>query len=115
MRPEAFEALEVAGVHAHPDDVHLGVKTMQPTDFLDHAQELAQDGRPAWCRSAVSRAYYAAHHAAVDCLYRVEVRTPADGAAHVAAYNALVSIEDDDAVSGAGGDLMTLHGKRNIA
>ena len=33
----------------------------------------------------------------------------------MAAYNALISIEDDDAVSGAGGDLMTLHGKRNIA
>src|SRR4051794_9281928 len=89
---------------------------MLPRDLLDHAQELAEDGRPAWCRSAVSRAYYAAHHTAVTFLFQVGVWTPQDGTAHVAAFNALVSVgEDDTAVSGAGGDLMTLHGKRRIA
>jgi hypothetical protein len=50
----------------------------------------------------------------VDFLYRVGVRVPADGTGHVAAYNALVGIEED-AASGAGGDLMTLHSKRNAA
>jgi hypothetical protein len=85
--------------------------------FLDHAEELAADGRPAWCRSAVSRAYYAAHHQAIDFLFEVGVRTPGGGTAHVAAINALLSIDagTDRPAREAGGDLMTLHGKRNRA
>jgi uncharacterized protein (UPF0332 family) len=89
---------------------------MNVTDFLNHAEEMANDGRPAWCRSAVSRAYYAAHHAAVEFLFRVGVRTPTDGTAHGAAFNALVAINaTDESVKEAGSDLMTLHGKRNRA
>jgi uncharacterized protein (UPF0332 family) len=90
---------------------------MNVSDFLDHAEELANDGRPAWCRSAVSRAYYAAHHAAVDFLFQVGVRTPGGPKRHVAAFNALVAIDvaTDQPVKQAGVDLTTLHGKRNRA
>lgn len=89
---------------------------MTPQAFLDHAEELAQDGRPAYCRSAVSRGYYAAHHAAVSFLFAVGVRTPADGTGHVAAFNSLVGASGIDVeVYKAGGRLMMLHGKRNVA
>lgn len=89
---------------------------MNAHDFLDHAEELARDGRAAWSRSAVSRAYYAAHHAATDFLFRVGVRTPRAGAAHIAAFNALIAVQDTDRlVHQAGDDLMILHEKRNRA
>src|SRR5262245_14571150 len=68
-------------------------RPMNVSDFLDHAEEMANDGRPACCRSAVSRAYYAAHHAAVAFLFQVGVRTPRGPRCHVAAFNALVTID----------------------
>jgi uncharacterized protein (UPF0332 family) len=89
---------------------------MNVSDFLDHADELARDGRPAWCRSAISRAYYAAHHAAGDFLFSVGVRVPASANRHVAAFNALIAIaSSDQTVSDVGGELMALHTKRNRA
>ncbi|MGL4554601.1 MAG: hypothetical protein ACRC33_25840 [Gemmataceae bacterium] len=54
---------------------------------------------------------------AVDFLYQVGVRTPGGGVRNVATFNALVAIDGatDKPVKQAGGDLMTLHGKRNRA
>lgn len=90
---------------------------MNVRTFLHHAEQLANDGRPAWCRSAISRAYYAAHHATVDFLREVGVRTTTGGACHAAAFNALVALDasTNPPVREAGSDLMTLHGKRNRA
>lgn len=89
---------------------------MNPADFQTHAEELVRDGRPANCRSAVSRGYYAAHHATVEILFQVGVRAPKDARCHVAAFNALISASGvDQEFSDAGSDLVDLHGKRNTA
>lgn len=90
---------------------------MNVNDFLDHSEQIANDGRPAWVRSAVSRDYYAAHHAAVGFLFQVGVRTPRGGGCHIAAYNALLGIDPalDLLVREAGKNLMELHRKRNRA
>lgn len=90
---------------------------MTVNDFIHHAEELANDGRPAWCRSAIRCAYYAAHHATVNFLFDVGVRTPSGGQRHAAAFNALIAIDaaTDQPVRQAGSDLSTLHGKRNRA
>jgi hypothetical protein len=84
---------------------------MNVNDFLEHAQGLAEDGRPAWCRSAVSRAYYAAHHAAVDFLFRAGVVTPGGGERHRAAVDPSI----DHPIHTAAIDLRTLLRKRTRA
>jgi uncharacterized protein (UPF0332 family) len=89
---------------------------MTPADFQAHAEELARDGRPANCRSAVSRGYYAAHHAAVMFLFRAGVRAPTGGRCHVAVINALISAATlDRGVSDSGSDLADLHRERTLA
>ena len=102
--------------YARPNDLLHRVNVMTSLEFLDHAEELVRDGRPAFARSSVSRAYYAAHHAVVLFLFDLGVRTPTDGKCHVAAFNALISTHGVDVdICSTGSDLMTLHSKRNIA
>src|SRR5947209_5066202 len=87
---------------------------MDPATFLTHAADLANRGTPADCRSAVSRAYYAAHHAAIEFLRGAGVGVPETGTAHVAVLNILLSAGDLD-IREAGVKLSTLHTRRDHA
>jgi hypothetical protein len=87
---------------------------MDVNTFLAHATDLASRGTPADSRSAISRGYYAAHHAAIEFLHRAGVRVPAAGKAHTAAFNALMATPDPD-IKQAGTELSTLHTRRNDA
>jgi uncharacterized protein (UPF0332 family) len=49
---------------------------MDATTFLAHAADLAARAAAAECRSAVSRAYYAAFHAAREFLKQIDVQVP---------------------------------------
>jgi uncharacterized protein (UPF0332 family) len=84
---------------------------MDHLTFYTHASDLANRGTPADHRSAISRAYYAAHHAAVDFLRQIDVGTPAGPQAHGAVRNALLNSNDADVVR-AGSVLRTLHSQR---
>jgi uncharacterized protein (UPF0332 family) len=85
-------------------------------DILALAEELALDGRAAHCRSAISRAYYAAYHGSVAFLFHVGVRAPSDALGHLAVSNALIGVDEvDELVRDLGGELMALHRERNIA
>lgn len=55
---------------------------MNGRDFLDTARYLAARGTEADCRSAVSRAYYAAFHAARDLLTALRFQVPRADRAH---------------------------------
>src|SRR5438046_8095165 len=61
--------------------MHSG-DAMNGRDFLDTARHLASRGGEADGRSAVSRAYYAAFHAARDLLAALRFRTPRADRAH---------------------------------
>ena len=87
---------------------------MDPNLFLNLAVSLAKQGGPAECRSAVSRAYYAAHHAGVRFLKEVGLKPVSNSTSHAAVFNALLNGGDDE-IKQAGSELSTLHGRRNRA
>jgi uncharacterized protein (UPF0332 family) len=86
---------------------------MLPVAFLQYADQLAQNNAvgPAEYRSAVSRAYYAAHHSARSFLQAVKILAPAG---HGDVWNALLSAQDTD-VRTAGSNLSNLHSDRRKA
>lgn len=71
------------------------------------------DGAPE-CRSATSRAYYAAFFAAVAFLSRIGFAVQLSPNAHVDAQRALNN-SGDELVKAAGGELSRLHTRRNVA
>jgi uncharacterized protein (UPF0332 family) len=87
---------------------------MDPLTFYAHAAALAEQGSPAECRSAVSRVYYAAFHAAVAFLGQLGVEAVRNAAAHAATFNALLNGRDPDVVV-AGSGLLALHSQRTDA
>jgi uncharacterized protein (UPF0332 family) len=86
---------------------------MLAIEFLRYADHLARDSAlgAAEYRSAVSRAYYAAHHSARAFLRAVGIKAPDS---HGAVWNALLSSQDAEIVR-AGSDLAGLHADRRKA
>src|SRR5438105_1193140 len=86
---------------------------MHPVEFLRYADQIGQDSSlgPAEYRSAVSRAYYAAFHSALEFLRAVKIKAPEN---HGAVWGALLCSLDTPIVS-AGSDLGSLHGDRRKA
>lgn len=88
---------------------------MKPREFLDVAEYLLRNCPvPAGCRSAVSRAYYAAHHVCWEFVEAagVTVRTGPD--AHADVWLHLAAIGDPD-LEAAGSRLAALRAERNVA
>jgi uncharacterized protein (UPF0332 family) len=86
---------------------------MLPVELLHFADQLAQNSAlgAAEYRTAVSRAYYAAHHSARAFLRAVRIQAPIS---HGAVWNALLASQDADVLL-AGSDLSTLHADRRKA
>lgn len=87
---------------------------MNGRDFLDTARHLASQGGEADGRSAVSRAYYAAFHAARDLLAALRFQTPRADRAHNYLYVRLNNC-GDSRVGTAAFLLQKLRGLRNQA
>lgn len=87
---------------------------MNPRDFLDVADELAAGMREAEWRSAVSRAYYSAHHVARRLLRLAGFRVPRGDQAHGYLWLRLANAGHPD-VQEAGNDLNGLRRLRNYA
>ncbi len=86
--------------------------TMNPRRFLALALRLIQTERtPEGLRTAVSRAYYAAFHAAAGLLRQVGVPVSGGARGHGDVRSKLVS-SGDDALIDAGIRLSALHGER---
>lgn len=83
---------------------------MQPRLFLTLAQELAKVNRPAECRSAISRAYYAVYNAAEAFLERMGVHKPKTNY-HFVLHQRLMGSGDQE-IHDLGSDLSDLHTKR---
>jgi uncharacterized protein (UPF0332 family) len=85
---------------------------MDPKHFLDLARQLsARDDAPA-CRTAISRAYYAAYHVAAGMLKnRIGVRIPSGVGGHGAVQDCLALCEDPD-VKRVGHRIATLYSDR---
>ena len=83
---------------------------MNPADFIALAGTIVGRG-PAGARSAVSRAYYGAFHAASDLLADLEYDCPRNGKAHSLVPQFLQASADVDAQL-AGGLLSDLHSER---
>ena len=83
---------------------------MRPSEFLDLAAELAEESRPAACRSAISRAYYAVFNAAEEFLERMGFRSPKRDYHVVLQRRFLVS--EDPKFERIGSDMGDLHDKR---
>jgi uncharacterized protein (UPF0332 family) len=90
---------------------------MDPATFLAHARALANSGTPAECRSAISRAYYAAYHGAGAFLLGLRVVIPVTGRAHSLTFNCLLSVPAvlDTPIREAGVELSELHSERHDA
>ena len=87
---------------------------MKPVDFLEVAGEWAAGTREAEWRSAVSRAYYAAFHAAGDLLRQCRFRIPAAEQAHAYIWLRLANAGEPNVIS-AGNRLKDLRTYRNRA
>ncbi len=87
---------------------------MDPNLFFALASSLATQGGLAECRSAISRAYYAAHHAGVRFLKDIGFRPVGNAAGHAAVFHALQNGGEQE-IENAGSELSTLHGRRNDA
>jgi uncharacterized protein (UPF0332 family) len=87
---------------------------MTPRDFLDVADEWASGNREAEWRSATSRAYYAAFHAARQLLLQAGFAVPTAEQAHAYLWRRLANSGHPD-VDQAGNDLGLLRGLRNRA
>src|ERR1051326_3332051 len=85
---------------------------MDPVQFLRLAEWLlAEQRHAAGLRSAVSRAYYAAHHHVKDFVESAGVRIVGSGAAHADVWNHLTNVGDPD-IERVGIDLTRLHAAR---
>jgi uncharacterized protein (UPF0332 family) len=87
---------------------------MNGRDFLRVARALAAAGGEAEHRSAVSRAYYAAFHAARDLMSQLRFSVPRADRAHEYLYRRLNNCGVRSVVA-AGRDLHLLRGQRNHA
>ena len=83
---------------------------MNPAELVIMAGTLVGRG-PAGARSAVSRAYYGAFHAAADLLADLECECPRNGKAHNLVPQFLQASANGDAQT-AGGLLSDLHSER---
>jgi uncharacterized protein (UPF0332 family) len=87
---------------------------MTPRDLLDVADELLAGSKEAWWRSAVSRAYYAAFHAARQVLQGCGFEIPRAELAHAYLWLRLANCGHPD-VQSAGAELNELRRLRNWA
>jgi uncharacterized protein (UPF0332 family) len=87
---------------------------MTGRDFLAVASALAAGPTEAECRSAISRAYYAAFHTAREFIIRLRFRVPAGEQAHAYLWLRL-SNTGDPAADSIGRLLRDLRGRRNNA
>jgi uncharacterized protein (UPF0332 family) len=87
---------------------------MDPNLFYALASSLAAQGGPAECRTAVSRAYYSAHHAGIRFLKAIGLRPASNASSHAAVFHALLNGGDQE-IKSAGSELSSLHGRRNDA
>lgn len=87
---------------------------MNPEEFLATADELCEGTREADWRSAVSRAYYAAFHAARNLLRECGFAVPRHGEAHAYLTDRLAHCGNPSLVLAAR-DLLVLRGQRNRA
>jgi uncharacterized protein (UPF0332 family) len=83
-------------------------------DYLLLAQQLVAGTTEAEWRSAISRAYYAAFHAARDLFRELGFATPRAESAHQYLWLRLLNCSNLP-VQSAGSDLNSLRGERNLA
>jgi uncharacterized protein (UPF0332 family) len=85
---------------------------MDPIQFLRLAEALLRDhAHAAGWRTAVSRAYYSAHHIAKAFVEGASVHVVGGAAAHGDVWNHLVNVGDAE-IEWVGGELSNLHGER---
>jgi uncharacterized protein (UPF0332 family) len=85
---------------------------MAPFEFLLLAERLLRnEPHPAGFRSAVSRAYYAAHHCLKDFIESGGVSIDRGANAHADVWNHLADIGDAE-IERVGSDLFNLHSER---
>src|SRR6266404_6911978 len=87
---------------------------MDPRDFLTLAHALVKGGSAVECRSATSRAYYAAHLLAIVVIHRLGFEVPRNGKAHGLVSDVLLKCTTAK-LRNAGMDLANLHVRRNAA
>ena len=87
---------------------------MDPRAFHTLAQKLAPGPTAADCRTAVSRAYYAAFNVAAQILHDLGFRVRKGAAAHGEIYHCL-SNSREPLIDDAAAELNDLHGLRNRA
>jgi len=87
---------------------------MNPREFLKLASELVVGGNPARVRSAISRAYYAAHHVGFDMLTQMGFRIDKGPGRHQDVCMRLNNSNDTE-VTKAGSQLVDLQSRRNQA
>jgi uncharacterized protein (UPF0332 family) len=87
---------------------------ISPEDFFVQAETLAAQGDETAWRSAVSRGYYAAFHAARRLLRDLGFRVPGGPQAH-AYLSQRLSNSGHPETAGAGSDLLHLRGRRAVA
>jgi uncharacterized protein (UPF0332 family) len=85
---------------------------IRPDNFLNLADDLAQRGSEADWRTAVSRAYYAAFHAARELLSALGFQVPRASQAHGYLWKRLANC-GDPVITLAGNDLNHLQSERN--
>lgn len=85
---------------------------MDPIQFLRLAEWLLNNQpHPAGWRSAMSRAYYAAHHVVKQFVESTGATILASSSAHADVWNLLVECDDPE-IEQVGSDLSELHSKR---
>ena len=85
---------------------------MDPQHFLDLARLLSARDDASACRTAISRAYYAAYHVAAGMLRNeMGVRIPSGAEGHGAVHNCLALCEDPD-ITPVGHRIANLYGDR---
>jgi hypothetical protein len=88
---------------------------MDPIQILRLAEAMLRDhAHPAGWRSAVSRAYYAAHHVVKEFVEGAGVHVSRGAAAHADVSNHLADTRDAE-VEEVGNQLAGLHSDRNLA
>jgi len=87
---------------------------MDPREFYTLASELVTRSRASEIRTAISRAYYAAHNVGAEILSEMGFRISKGSACHADVWNRLRNSSDLD-VSKVGLQLAELHSKRILA
>ena len=87
---------------------------MNPREFNELAKVLAAGNRPSEFRSAISRAYYAAFHVALEQLESMGFVVAHGPAAHAEVPRLLLNSSDTELVR-IGGSLVDFRGARNKA